>query len=110
MKTLSSGTFQLEAAEGDTVSSLKAQISTEKGFPIELQKLIYSGKVLDDARTVQSLNFKDKDFIVVMVGKVSLLALLSIHTQTCYAAQGHAGSFNFASLHFNSSVGSSCCF
>jgi hypothetical protein len=31
--------------------------------------------VLDDARTVKSLNLKEKDFIVVMVGKVRLLPL-----------------------------------
>jgi hypothetical protein len=49
------------------VSDLKEKINKEKGYPVSHQKLIYSGTVLDDNSTVASVNFKEGDFMVLMV-------------------------------------------
>lgn len=38
--------------------------------PVDAQKLIYSGKILDNAKTIQECALKDGDFLVLMVTKV----------------------------------------
>jgi len=70
------------------VGDLKKKIQESQTFPVENQKLIYSGmspflflnldlgadevgKILSDTANVDSLNIKEKDFLVVMVSKVA---------------------------------------
>ena len=59
------------------VEQLKETISKEKGWEVDKQKLIYSGKILDNAKTVGSYNIEEKGFIVCMVTKVR--AIESLH-------------------------------
>ncbi|KIR68989.1 UV excision repair protein Rad23 [Cryptococcus bacillisporus CA1873] len=51
------------------VADLKKKIQETQTFPVENQKLIYSGKILNDASSVESLKIKEKDFLVVMVSR-----------------------------------------
>lgn len=44
LKTLSQGTFALDMGEEETVGQLKSKILEAKTFPVENQKLIYSGE------------------------------------------------------------------
>ena len=57
------------------MSDLKNKIKDDQGFDVNSQKLIFSGKILNDDRTVESLQIKPKDFLVVMVSKVSCVIL-----------------------------------
>ncbi|KAG9096631.1 hypothetical protein FS749_008077 [Ceratobasidium sp. UAMH 11750] len=68
-KTLQQKQFQIDAEPGDTVADLKRKVEESQGHAIASQKLIYSGKILADDKTVESLNIKEKDFLVVMVSK-----------------------------------------
>ncbi|CAE6431570.1 unnamed protein product [Rhizoctonia solani] len=68
-KTLQQKQFQIEAEPTDTVLQLKQKVKDAQGHPTEQQKLIYSGKILSDDKTVDSLGIKEKDFLVVMVSK-----------------------------------------
>ncbi|QRV94072.1 UV excision repair protein rhp23 [Ceratobasidium sp. AG-Ba] len=68
-KTLQQKQFQIDAEPSDTVLQLKEKVKESQGHPVETQKLIYSGKILSDDKTVESLNIKEKDFLVVMVSK-----------------------------------------
>ncbi|PWN18101.1 UV excision repair protein Rad23 [Microstroma glucosiphilum] len=69
VKSLQGGNFSLDAEPTDTIGSIKAKITTEKGHPAENQKIIYSGKILTDDQTVQACNVTEKGFLVLMVSK-----------------------------------------
>lgn len=71
VKSLAGGNFHVEAEPTDTIGTIKNKIKDEQGHPTELQKIIFSGKVLTDDKTVADCNIKEKDFLVVMVAKVS---------------------------------------
>jgi len=71
-KTLQGQTFTLEVDPTITVSDVKAKIETEKGsdtFPSGKQKLIYNGKVLENADPLSKYEINEKKFLVVMVPK-----------------------------------------
>ncbi|KAH9858973.1 hypothetical protein C2E23DRAFT_800790 [Lenzites betulinus] len=69
VKTLQQKVFQIEAEGSETVADLKKKIQEAQGHAIESQKLIYSGKVLPDSKSVESCEIKEKDFLVLMVSK-----------------------------------------
>jgi UV excision repair protein RAD23 len=52
------------------IASVKAKIQSDHGHQATSQKIIYSGKILADADTVQSCGVSEKDFLVLMVSKV----------------------------------------
>ncbi|KAG5440078.1 hypothetical protein PCK2_000590 [Pneumocystis canis] len=52
-----------------TILQVKEMIQESRGHDSTHQKLVYSGKVLSDNKTVESYNIKEKDFIVCMVQK-----------------------------------------
>lgn len=68
-KDLKQQKFTIEAEPSETVGAVKEKISQEKGWEASQQKLIYSGKILQDANTVESYNIEEKGFIVCMVSK-----------------------------------------
>lgn len=68
-KDLKQNKFVLEAEPSETIGQLKSKIQAEKGWDVPQQKLIYSGKILQDANTVESYNIEEKGFIVCMVSK-----------------------------------------
>ncbi|GAA5979732.1 hypothetical protein JCM11641_004069 [Rhodosporidiobolus odoratus] len=68
-KTLQQKQFTIDAEPSETVADLKKKIEQEQGFAVDSQKIIFSGKILADDKTVGDANFKEKDFCVVMVTK-----------------------------------------
>ncbi|CZS99723.1 related to nucleotide excision repair protein RAD23 [Rhynchosporium agropyri] len=68
-KDLKQNKFVIEAEPSELISDVKEKISKEKGWEISQQKLIYSGKILQDANTVESYSIEEKGFIVCMVAK-----------------------------------------
>ncbi|CAL8102428.1 unnamed protein product [Calicophoron daubneyi] len=67
-KTLKQQTFELELQEDDLVGDVKKKIEAEKGseFCAGNQKLIHSGKVMEDEKPLKHYKVTDKGFIVVM--------------------------------------------
>ncbi|KAK5941712.1 UV excision repair protein rad23 [Knufia obscura] len=61
--------FTIDAEPSDTVLQVKEKIAADKGWEASTQKLIYSGKILADANTVESYKIDEKGFIVCMVSK-----------------------------------------
>ncbi|KAF2491314.1 UV excision repair protein Rad23 [Lophium mytilinum] len=68
-KDLKQQKFVIEAEPSETIADVKAKISAEKGWDAALQKLIYSGKILQDSNTVESYSIEEKGFVVCMVSK-----------------------------------------
>lgn len=61
------------------MKALKEKIEAERGkdnFPVSGQKLIYAGKILQDDTPIKDYNIDEKNFVVVMVSKVSFQVLL----------------------------------
>eukprot|EP00429_Kryptoperidinium_foliaceum_P064267 CAMPEP_0176063400 /NCGR_PEP_ID=MMETSP0120_2-20121206/31620_1 /TAXON_ID=160619 /ORGANISM="Kryptoperidinium foliaceum, Strain CCMP 1326" /LENGTH=394 /DNA_ID=CAMNT_0017396973 /DNA_START=38 /DNA_END=1223 /DNA_ORIENTATION=+ len=62
--------FEMEAEPGDTVEALKGKVASLKpDMPVGAQKMVFSGKVLQDAATLADCGVKEGDFLVVMVAK-----------------------------------------
>lgn len=70
-KDLKQNKFTIEADPSETVGAVKEKITAEKGWEKEQQKLIYSGKILQDDNTIESYKIEEKGFIVCMTSKVS---------------------------------------
>jgi len=70
-KTLQNQTFQIEIDPSNTIKALKEKIEAEKGadYPAAGQKLIYSGRILDDNSVLNDHGIDEKKFIVIMVTK-----------------------------------------
>ncbi|KAK6605772.1 UV excision repair protein Rad23 [Botrytis cinerea] len=73
-KDLKQQKFVLEAEPTELVSDVKEKIFKEKGWEASQQKLIYSGKILQDANTLESYHIEEKGFIVCMITKIAKAA------------------------------------
>lgn len=66
-KDLKQQKFVIDAEPTDTISQVKERISKEKGWDAAAQKLIYSGKILQDDKTVGDYKIEEKGFVVCMI-------------------------------------------
>ncbi|KAF2462333.1 XPC-binding domain-containing protein [Lineolata rhizophorae] len=70
-KDLKQQKFAIDAEPSESIADVKKKIHEIKGdgWAPELQKLIYSGKILKDESTVESYNIEEKGFVVCMLSK-----------------------------------------
>ncbi|KAG0637107.1 hypothetical protein HOY80DRAFT_297516 [Tuber brumale] len=66
-KDLKQQKFVIDAEPTDTISQVKEKINKEKGWDAAAQKLIYSGKILQDDKTVGDYKIEEKGFVVCMI-------------------------------------------
>lgn len=69
IKTLKQEAFHIEVdVEKDTVRTLKEKFFQEskQDYPVERQRLIYLGKIMEDEQPLSHYNLDDKKFVVVM--------------------------------------------
>jgi hypothetical protein len=60
---LDPGPFELVAEPATTISQLKARLNTEHGVSVTGHELIYGGKLIKDAQTLEDASFDESSFL-----------------------------------------------
>ena len=67
VKTLSGKTTTVEVEAGQTIASIKEKLRETEGIPVKEQRLTFSGKNLDDNRTIGYYDMINWSFVSLLL-------------------------------------------
>ena len=71
LKTLTGKTVTIQVKGTDTIESVKKQLETKEGIAADQQRLIFSGKELENEHLVSDYNFRKETSIIHVVLKLT---------------------------------------
>jgi UV excision repair protein RAD23 len=71
LKTMQNQQYSLDVEKTDTVLEVKKKIEAQEKHEVASQKLIFTGKVLEDDKILDEYNIKENDFLVLLVRKIT---------------------------------------
>lgn len=69
LKSLKGDKAEFEVEPEETVLSLKQKVKEAQGHEVEQQKLIFAGRIMEDAKLISEYGLKEGDNLVVMISK-----------------------------------------